>query len=106
MLFVDGNGRRRAAFEAAAAARGHHTYSAGSIEEALRLAEIYGPEVVAVTGIPEGGGEEALVSALRASAKSTVSGAVVVSGTKSPAGRAGDFVGEVEAALSASPQAA
>ncbi len=46
LLIVDDNGFRRVQTEVAAAARGHKTYSAGTIAEAEKLISIYVPDAV------------------------------------------------------------
>ena len=58
-------------YEALAQRAGHKTYSAGSVEEAIRYVGIYVPDVILVTG-PILGGEGALSDRLRASERSAV----------------------------------
>jgi CheY-like chemotaxis protein len=78
LLIVDPNGRRRVAMETAAQQAGHRTYSAGSAEEALRLAPIYVPDAILMPdGLPDMSAFE-FVRAIRASEKELVRNVLVV----------------------------
>jgi PleD family two-component response regulator len=67
VLIADANGRRRVQLEVLLQGAGHHTYSVGTIAEAMRYAEIYVPDIlIAPESLPDGD-IAAIVSAFRSS---------------------------------------
>ena len=67
ILIADANGRRRVQIEVQAQRAGHHTYSAGTIAEAMRYAEIYVPDILITPESLPDGNIDKLISAFRAS---------------------------------------
>ena len=67
ILIADANGRRRVQIETIAQATGNHTYSVGTLAEALRYAEIYVPEVLILPDSLPDGNVEGVVKAFRSS---------------------------------------
>ena len=82
ILIADANGRRRIQIEALAQANGHHTYSVGTLAEAMRYAEIYVPEVlIAAESLPDAN-LDAIISALRSSERQFVRNLPIVTSGK------------------------
>ena len=70
ILIADANGRRRVQIEVLLQKAGHHTYSVGTIAEAMRYAEIYVPDVlISPESLPDGSIEK-VVEAFRSSERS------------------------------------
>lgn len=78
LLIIDANGRRRAAFEVAAHAAGHHVFNAGTIAEALNAVTVYVPEAIVVAGALPDGAATDVVAALRASERPLVRQTIVI----------------------------
>ena len=112
ILIADSHGRRRVQIEVFAQRYDHHTYSVGTIAEAMRYAEIYVPDVlIAPDSLPDGDIDK-LISAFRASNRAMLRELAIVTRNKPKAtdentyvignNTAAALVGEAENILSRS----
>src|SRR5258708_18372376 len=116
ILIADSHGRRRVQIEVFAQGNDHHTYSVGTIAEAMRYAEIYVPDIlIAPDSLPDGDTDE-LISAFRASNRAMLRELAIITCRKPGAmdrnvivsrnNSAAALVGEAENVLSRSATAA
>ena len=90
ILIADANGRRRVQTEAIAQTSGNHTYSVGTLAEALRYAEIYIPEVLILPDSLPDGNIESVVGAFRSSQSALIRELPIVTGANAQS--SGDHV--------------
>jgi CheY-like chemotaxis protein len=82
ILIADANGRRRVQMEVLLQMGGHHTYSVGTIAEAMRYAEIYVPDVlISPDSLPDGDIGKVVI-AFRSSGREMLRELPIVTGIK------------------------
>ncbi len=78
LLLICPDGRKRVQVEVAASFAGHRVYSAGTLAEGMRLAEIYVPNVVILSPLFHAKEAEAFVEALRNHRRSSLRRVIVI----------------------------